>query len=145
MVRKIPEGYSTVTPYLVVEDAAKLMEFIQAAFGAIEVARMLGPDGRIAHAEAQIGSSRIMMGSAPNPEAVTKAMLHLYVNDCDATYKKAIAAGAKPEREPTDQFYGDRTGGVRDPFGNFWYMATHVEDVSPEEMDRRFAEMSKGK
>ncbi len=138
-VKKIPEGYSTVTPYLVVGDAAKLLDFVKAAFDAKELMRFAEPNGRISHAEVMIGDSHLMMGSSPAPGSETKAMLHLYVDDCDAWYKRAIAAGAKSEREPADQFYGDRTGGVRDPFGNFWYMATHIEDVSEAEMKRRMA------
>ncbi len=142
-VKKIPDGYKTVTPYLVVPDATKLLDFVKAAFGAKELMRFAGPDGRVTHAEVMIGDSHVMMGSSPTPGSETKAMLHLYVDDCDAWFKRAVAAGAKVEREPADQFYGDRTGGVLDPFGNFWYMATHVEDVSEEEMKRRMSAKTK--
>jgi PhnB protein len=142
-VKPIPDGYTTVTPYLVVSDAGTLMQFVKDAFGATELGRMNGPDGRIAHAEAKIGTGRVMMGSSPTPGSETKAMLHLYVEDCDAMFHRAVAAGATIEREPATQFYGDRSGGVRDPFGNFWYISTHVEDVSVEEMSRRFEAMSK--
>jgi PhnB protein len=144
-VKKIPEGYGTVTPYLVVKDAAKLMDFIKAAFGAQELFRMDGPDGRVAHAEAQIGTSRVMMGSPMEPGKETKAMLHLYVEDCDAMYEQALKAGATTDRAPADQFYGDRSAGVKDPFGNYWYVSTHVEDVSPEEMERRMQKMATAK
>jgi len=134
----IPEGYSTVTPYLCVVEAAKLIEFLKQAFAAEVIVRMDGPDGSVMHAEVKIGDSIVMMGQVP-AERATRAMLHLYVTDADATYKKALAAGATSVREMADQFYGDRSGGVRDAFGNDWHIATHVEDVSPEEMKRRMA------
>ena len=134
----IPEGYATVTPYLCVVEAAKLIEFLKQAFAAEVIVRMDGPDGSVMHAEVKIGDSMVMIGQVP-AERATRAMLHLYVADADATYKKALAAGATSVREMADQFYGDRSGGVRDAFGNDWYIATHVEDVSPEEMKRRMA------
>ena len=144
-VKKIPEGYGTVTPYLVVSDAAKLLDFIKSAFGAQELFRMEGPNGRIAHAEAQIGTSRVMVGEPMEPGRDTRAMLHLYVEDCDAMYAAALDAGATSDRVPADQFYGDRSAGVKDPFGNYWYVSTHVEDVSPEEMERRMQQMATAK
>jgi PhnB protein len=134
----IPEGYSTVTPYLCVVEAARLIEFLKQAFAAKVIVRMDGPDGSVMHAEVKIGDSMVMIGQVP-AERATRAMLHLYLPDADATYKKALAAGATSVREMADQFYGDRTGGVRDAFGNDWYIATHIEDVSPEEMKRRMA------
>ena len=140
MPKPVPEGYATVTPYLCVSDAAKLIDFLQQAFDAQLLFKMDGPGGRIMHAEMTIGDSRIMLAQ-PEPGQETHAMIHLYVPDTDATYKRAIAAGATSVREPADQFYGDRSGGVRDMFGNQWYIATHVEDVTPEEMDRRMAAM----
>jgi PhnB protein len=140
MPRPIPEGYGTVTPYLCVSDATKLIDFLKQAFDAQLLFKMDGPGGRIMHAEMTIGDSRIMLGQ-PTPGQETQAMIHLYVPDTDATYKRAIAAGGTSVREPADQFYGDRSGGVRDMFGNQWYIATHVEDVTPEEMDRRMAAM----
>jgi uncharacterized glyoxalase superfamily protein PhnB len=123
-----------------VSDATKLIDFLKQAFDAQLLFKMDGPGGRIMHAEMTIGDSRIMLGQ-PAPGQETQAMIHLYVPDTDATYKRALAAGATSVREPTDQFYGDRSGGVRDIFGNQWHIATHVEDVTPEEMDRRMAAM----
>jgi PhnB protein len=140
MPKPIPEGYTTVTPYLCVSDAAKLIDFLKQAFDAQLLFKMDGPGGRIMHAEMTIGDSRIMLGQ-PEPGKETHAMIHLYMPDADASYKRALAAGATSVREPADQFYGDRSGGVRDEFGNQWYIATHVEDVTPEEMDRRMAKM----
>jgi uncharacterized glyoxalase superfamily protein PhnB len=136
----VPAGYATVTPYLCVADAAKLIEFLKQAFDAQLLFKMDGPGGRIMHAEMTIGDSRIMLAQ-PEPGKETHAMIHLYLPDTDAVYARAIAAGATSVREPADQFYGDRSAGVRDEFGNQWYIATHIEDVSPEEMDRRMAAM----
>ena len=140
MPKPVPEGYTTVTPYLCVSDAAKLIDFLKQAFDAQLLFKMDGPGGRIMHAEMTLGDSRIMLGQ-PEPGKETNAMIHLYMPDADASYKRALAAGATSVREPADQFYGDRSGGVRDEFGNYWYIATHVEDVTPEEMDRRMANM----
>jgi PhnB protein len=137
MVRAIPEGYHTVTPYLTVDDLPRLLEFVQAAFGGRIYEQIAGPDGRPRHAEAQIGDSRIMMGQARDGSEARQTMLYLYVEDTDAVYRAAIAAGAKSILEPVNQFYGDRNAGVEDPTGNQWWIATHVEDVSPEEMQRR--------
>ena len=140
MPNPIPQGYTTVTPYLCVSDAAKLINFLTQAFDAKLILKMDGPDGRIMHAEMTIGDSRIMLGQ-PAPGQETHAMIHLYMADTDAIYKRALAAGATSVREPADQFYGDRSAGVRDEFGNQWYIATHIEDVSPEEMKGRMAKM----
>jgi PhnB protein len=139
-VKPIPEGYRTVTPYLVVDGATNVLDFVKQAFGAEEKLRMDGPDGKIGHAEVQIGDSIVMMGDAGAENPAMPAMIHLYVDDCDATYQRALAAGAKSEREPTDQFYGDRSAGVRDSAGNLWWIATHVEDVPEEEMAKRIEE-----
>ena len=136
-VKPIPEGYHTVTPYLVVPGVARLIEFLQQAFDAEERHRMARPDGTIMHAEVRIGDSIVMMGEATGEFQPIPAMIHLYVADVDAAYRRALAAGATSVREPTDQFYGDRTGGVKDASGNQWWIATHVEDVPPEEMKRR--------
>jgi PhnB protein len=136
-VNPIPEGYRTVTPYLVVEGATNVLEFVKQAFGAEEKFRMDAPDGKIGHAEVQIGDSIVMMGDAGEENPAMPAMIHLYVDDCDATYERALAAGGTSEREPTDQFYGDRSAGVRDTTGNLWWIATHVEDVSEDEMAKR--------
>jgi len=140
MPNPIPAGYATVTPYLCVADAAKLIEFLKQAFDAQLLFKMDGPGGGIMHAEMKLGDSRIMLGQ-PEPGKETNAMIHLYMPDTDASYKRALAAGATSVREPADQFYGDRSAGVRDQFGNQWYIATHVEDVSEEEMGRRMAKL----
>jgi PhnB protein len=139
-VNPIPEGYRTVTPYLVVDGATKVLDFVKQAFGAEEKFRMDAPDGKIGHAEVQIGDSIIMIGDAGAENPAMPAMIHLYLDDCDATYERALAAGATSEREPTDQFYGDRSAGVRDSAGNLWWIATHVEDVPEEEMAKRIEE-----
>jgi PhnB protein len=137
MPNPIPEGYHTVTPYLTVSDVAKLMDFIAKAFGGTERGKMAGPNGRIAHAEMLIGNSIVMMGEPQKPEDVRRTMLYLYVPDVDSVYKHALASGAVSVREPKNQFYGDRNASVKDPTGNEWYIGTHVEDVSMEEMERR--------
>jgi PhnB protein len=136
-VKPIPEGYHTVTPYLVVKDAGSLLDFLKKAFGAVEVHRNAGPDGSIRHAEARLGDSMIMMGQARDQWTPRPAMLYLYVPDVDATYAKAVAAGGKSVQEPTTHFYGDRSGAVEDSQGNQWWIAAHVEDVSAEEIERR--------
>lgn len=137
MPNPIPEGYHSVTPYLTVSNVTKLMEFLSKAFGATERGKLAGPDGRIVHAEMLIGNSIVMMGQPQNEEDVRRSMLHLYVPDVDATYQRCLTAGASSVREPQNQFYGDRSGSVKDPTGNDWYIATRVEDVSMEEMERR--------
>ena len=146
-VKSIPDGYHSVTPYLVVDGGARAIEFYKQAFGATELFRMEGPDGRIGHAEIKIGDSHVMLAdehpeiNARSPQAFggSPVSLMLYVEDVDATVGRAVEAGAKLIRPVADQFYGDRTGGVTDPFGHFWYVATHVEDVPPEELKRRAA------
>ncbi|MFN2545672.1 MAG: VOC family protein [Actinomycetota bacterium] len=141
-VRPIPEGFRTVTPYLVVDDAKRLLEFVKQAFGAQERMSMPTPDGKIGHAEVLIGDSVIMLADASTSDQSTPmpAMIHLYVDDVDKTFRQAIEAGASEVRALEDQFYGDRSGGVQDPAGNKWWIATHVEDVPPEEMQRRAEE-----
>jgi PhnB protein len=136
-VKPIPEGYHTVVPYLLVPDATTLLDFVQRAFGATIVEAMRGPDGQVVHADVTIGDSHVMLGQAHGDWKPTAAMLYLYVTDCDAVYRTALAAGATSVREPKTEFYGDRSGGVADAFGNQWWMATHVEEVSKEEMERR--------
>ena len=133
----IPDGYHTVTPYLIVKDPQVLIPFLEKAFGARLLSRHDGPDGRMMHAALQIGDSRVMMGQAAEQWPPMPCMLHLYVEDVDGLYRRAMEAGAESLREPVDEFYGDRAGGVADPAGNQWWIATHVEDVSPEEMKRR--------
>ena len=151
-VKPIPEGYHTVTPYLIINGAARALEFYQQAFGATEVYRMTDKSGRVGHAEIKIGDSHIMLADehpeigARSPQAFggSPISLALYVEDVDALVKQAVAAGGKLIRPVADQFYGDRTGGVEDPFGHVWYIATHVEDVAPEELERRAAAQHAG-
>lgn len=143
-VKPIPEGYHVVTPYLVVQGAERLIDFMKHAFDAKETERMSMPDGSIGHAEVRISDSVIMLGDArgetwkPMPSSI-----YLYVTDCDAVYKQALEAGATSLMEPKDQFYGDRSGGVRDPGGNHWFISTHKEDLSKDELDRRVKEYVK--
>jgi PhnB protein len=138
-VKPIPEGYHTVTPYILAQDAAKLIDFVKKAFNAKETERYSMPDGTIGHAEIRIGDSVIMLADALGAEYKPMAAgIHLYVEDCDATYKRALEAGAKSVREPEDQFYGDRSAGVNDQFGNRWWIATHKVDLSKEEIAKRF-------
>jgi PhnB protein len=136
----IPEGYSTITPYFIVRNAALFIDFLKNAFDAQERYRMPGPNGEIMHAEFMIGDSIIMMGEAGGEWQPTSNSLYLYVPDVDATYQSALNAGATSIQKVSNQFYGDRSGGVRDPFGNTWFISTHVEDVSQEEMEKRMAQ-----
>ena len=142
-VKPIPDGYPPVTPYLIIPDVSKVIDFLKQVFGATETCRHAAPDGQVMHAEVRIGDSPIMMGPAREPSKAMPAAIYVYVTDVDATYRRAIAAGATSLMAPMDQFYGDRSGGVQDAVGNQWWMATHVEDVSPEEMTRRHAEYAK--
>ena len=142
--KPIPEGYHTVTPYILVQGAEKLIDFMKRAFNARETERYSMPDGSIGHAEVRIGDSVIMIADAQGEEYKPMAAgIHLYVEDCDATYKRAIEAGATSVREPVDQFYGDRSAGVNDQFGNKWWIATHKEDLSNEEIAKRMEEAMK--
>jgi PhnB protein len=136
-VKSIPDRYHTVTPYLVVRNVSDLIDFLKQVFEVEELERFHRPDGSITHAEVRIGDSVVMMGEASGDFAPVPVMLHVYLEDSDAAYRRALAAGATSLQEPADQFYGDRTAGVKDAFGNQWWLATHVEDVSPEEMRRR--------
>ncbi len=136
-VKPVPEGFHTVVPYLTVDDAGALINFIERAFDAKVTYSMKDADGTVRHAEAKVGDSMIMIGQARDQWKSRPGMLVLYVPDCDASYKKAVAAGAKVIREMADQPYGDRSGGVEDSQGNQWWISTHVEDVSDEEMERR--------
>jgi PhnB protein len=136
-VTPIPDGYHTVTPYLVVQGVPALIDFLKQAFDAQEIMRIPRPDGAIMHAEVRIGDSAVMMGEAMGEFQPMPGSIHLYVNDADATYQRALQAGATSIMEPADQFYGDRSAGVVDPVGNRWWIATHQEDVPPEELARR--------
>jgi len=136
-VNPIPDGYHSVTPYLTVQGVAKLIDFLKQAFAAQEIERMTRPDGAIGHAEVKIGDSIVMMGEAGGERKPMPGAIYLYVNDTDATYKRALQAGAVSTMEPMDQFYGDRSAGVKDPSGNQWWIATHKEDFSREELAKR--------
>jgi PhnB protein len=140
-VSPIPAGYHNVTPYIVVPGVAKLIDFLTQVFQATERERFSRPDGAIMHAEVKIGDSIVMMGEPPETgeswQVARPAVFHVYIEDVDAAYRRAIQAGATSLREPSNQFYGDRTGGVQDASGNQWWIATHIEDVSREEMQRR--------
>jgi PhnB protein len=142
-VKYIPEGFHTVTPLLLAKDAGKLIDFLLRAFDATEKERHNSPDGKVMHAEVRIGDSILMLGEASDKYPATPGAYYLYVEDVDTVYKKAIDAGGKSLREPTTEFYGDRSSGVVDEFGNQWWIASHVEDVSPEEMMRRQQEWTK--
>lgn len=147
-VQPVPDGYHTITPYLAVDDASAAIDFYQSAFGAEERARTSGPGGSIMHAELAIGDSLVMlsdpfpMASAKPPKELggTSVSIFVYVEDIDAVYKQAIDAGASSLMEPDDMFWGDRFGAVSDPFGHSWTIATHVEDVPPEELEKRSEE-----
>jgi uncharacterized glyoxalase superfamily protein PhnB len=141
-VKPIPDGYHSVTPYLIVRGASQLIDFAKEVFGAEETFRMPGASGVIMHAEMRIGDSMLMLADASGADnPPMPAMIHLYMPNVDEVYGRALAAGASSLREPEDQFYGDRSAGVIDALGNRWWIATHVEDVSPEEMERRTAAM----
>ncbi len=143
-----PKGYHTVTPYLILRDAAKAIDFYKAAFGAEETFRMPGPDGKVMHAELKIGDSMVMLGEempkmgATSPQTVngTTMGLFLYVKDVDTAFNRATTAGAKVEMPLQNMFWGDRYGKLKDPFGHSWSMATHIEDVPPQEMAKRHKE-----
>jgi len=142
-VKPIPEGYHTVTPYLIARGAQKTMDFLKNAFGAEVLFEMKRPDGMIGHAELKIGDSRVMIADAHEKAQPNQLCLYLYVPNADATYQRAVTAGATSTMEMTDQFYGDRSGSVKDPAGNTWFIATHKEDVSPQELKKRAEAMYK--
>ena len=151
-VKPIPDGYHSVTPYLILNDATAALEFYKKAFGAVELLRMPAPGGRIGHAEIKIGDSPVMLAdenleiNARSARTIggSPISLMVYVKDVDAVVAQAVAAGGKLVRPVADQFYGDRTGGVDDPFGFHWYIATHVEDVPPDELEKRAAKAMGG-
>jgi PhnB protein len=145
MAKPIPEGYHSVTPYLIIKGATQAIDFYKKAFGATELFRMPAPGGKIGHAEIKIGDSPIMLADefpemghkSPQTLGGSPISIMIYVTDVDTVFKQAIAAGGKQQRPVKDQFYGDRSGTLEDPFGHVWHVATHKEDVSPEEMERR--------
>ena len=147
--KPIPDGYHTATPYLIVSGAARAIEFYKQAFGATEMMRMAAPDGKVGHAEIKIGDSPIMLADehpemgARSPQSIggSSVSILLYFEDVDAVFNRAVVAGAKVLRPVQDQFYGDRSGIIADPFGHTWTVATHKEDLSPEEIQRRAAAM----
>lgn len=136
-VKPIPEGYTAVTPYLILRDVDKLLKFVTAAFNATIVDVHRDPTGRVMHGDLTIGGAHIMVGQANEKWPEKLGSIHLYVPDADAAYRAAMAAGARSLYEPTTHFYGDRSGGVEDPSGVTWWISTHVEDMSREEMMRR--------
>lgn len=146
-VKAIPDGYYSLTPYLVCKGAAKAIEFYTNAFGAQEVVRMPGPDGQVMHAEVKIGNSMLMLSDenkerdylSPDSIGGTAASIMFYTDDVDAVFTRAVGLGATAEQPPADMFWGDRMGNLVDPFGHRWAIATHKEDVSPEEMQKRMA------
>jgi PhnB protein len=149
--KPIPEGYNSITPYLSVKGASSAIDFYKSAFGATEIMRMPMPDGRLGHAELRIGDSVVMLADefpeaeaiSPNTLGGTTVGLMIYVEDADSVFNKAVSLGAKVKKPMADQFYGDRNGTVQDPWGHKWTIATHVEDVAPEEMARRLAAIAK--
>ncbi|HEX7361638.1 MAG TPA: VOC family protein [Bryobacteraceae bacterium] len=140
-VKPIPDGFHTATPYLLVNDGDKQIAFLKRAFGAAEVHVSRHPGGSFMHGEVKIGDSMIMIGQSRDNWKAMPAMIYLYVEDVDRTFRQAISAGGKTVREVKTEFYGDRSGGVEDLCGNTWWISTHVEDVSHEELERRFAAM----
>jgi len=150
-VKPIPDGYHTATPYLIIKDAGRALDFYKKALGAEELFRMAGPGGKIGHAEIKIGNSILMLADehpemgykGPQSYGGTPISIMLYVEDVDAQFQKAVAAGAKVKRPLKDQFYGDRSGTIADPFGHEWTIATHKEDLPMEEIERRAAEAMK--
>ena len=146
-VKPIPEGYHSVTPYLIIKGAAEAIEYYKRSFGATELFRMPAPDGKIGHAEIKIGDSPIMLADehpdlghvGPQTLGGTSVGIMIYVDDVDTMFKKAISGGGQEIKPLQDQFYGDRSGTLKDPFGHMWTVATHVEDVAPEEMEKRMA------
>jgi PhnB protein len=152
MVKPIPDDYPRAIPYLVVDGGAKAIDFYRNVFGFTERMRMGGPDGKVGHAELELGGSMIMLADeypdmdafGPGKYGGSPVSVMVYVEDVDATFKKAIDKGAKAIQQPEDKFYGDRSGTLDDPFGHRWTVSTHVEDVSEEDMERRMAEMGSG-
>ena len=148
-VKAIPDGYHSLTPYMGIDKAGEAIKFYKKAFGATQVMRLDMPDGRVGHAELRIGDSSLMLGTPcdqmalRNPDEHTSIGLHLYVEDVDAQFQRAVDAGATVVSEPKDQFYGDRSASVKDPFGHLWFLATHKEDLTEEQIRQRAMELFK--
>jgi PhnB protein len=150
--KSIPDGYHAITPYLIIKGAANAIDYYKRAFGAVELMRVPGPDGKIGHAEIRIGDSTVMLADehaelnqrSPQSLGGTPVSLLVYVERVDEVFKRAVTSGAKELRPVKDQFYGDRSGTLQDPFGHTWTVATHVEDIPPEEMRRRLEKYSQG-
>jgi PhnB protein len=142
-VKPIPDGYHTLTPYLIVEGASSLIEFLKEAFGVQETERVTQPDGTIMHAEVRVGDSVVMLSDAMGERKPMPTSIYLYVNDADATYQRALQAEGTSVMEPANLFYGDRHGSVKDPAGNYWSIATHIEDVPREELAKRTEDFMK--
>lgn len=140
-----PDGYPTLSPYLMVKDAPRFVEFMTTVFGAQVREQLVRPDGSLGHTELALDDALIMLSEAVAPQAATPMMLHVYVPDVDAAYERALRAGAEALAPVTDQFYGDRSGGVKEPCGNTIWIATHIEDVPPQELKRRAAEAMRAK
>jgi uncharacterized glyoxalase superfamily protein PhnB len=137
-VKPIREGFHTITPYFIVRNAARLIEFLTEAFEGELISRMNRPDGSVVHAEMRIGNSMLMLADGAGEFSPMPIAIYLYVPDCDAVYKRALAAGGDPMSEPRDMPSGERYGGIKDPCGNTWWVATHVADLSPEEQEKRW-------
>ncbi|PRW83935.1 VOC family protein [Pseudomonas fluorescens] len=148
-VKAIPDGYHSLTPYMGIDKAGEAIDFYKKAFGATQVMRLDMPDGRVGHSELRIGDSSLMLGTPcdqmalRNPDEHTSIGLHLYVEDVDAQFQRAVDAGATVVSEPKDQFYGDRSASVKDPFGHLWFLATHKEDLTEEQIRQRAMELFK--
>lgn len=136
----IPEGFHTVTPFLMVDNASGFIDFVQNAFGGKVTYKMKSDDGKVMHATVKVGDSTLMISDPTERYGPVTSMLHLYVNDVDTVYQRALKANATAIRQPTDEFYGDRSAGVKDQWGNQWWIATHIEDVSDAEMKKRMKE-----
>lgn len=151
-VNPIPAGYHSVTPYLLIRNATAAIEFYRQVFGAVEIMRLVDPEGRISHAEITIGNSRIMLADehpemdflGPQTRGGTTVSLLIYVANVDEVFEMALQQGSREVRPLVDQFYGDRSGTIEDPYGHIWSIATHLEDISPAEMEARFREMFEG-
>lgn len=140
-INAVPEGFHTITPYMVVADPARLIDFFKRAFDAKEIHRTTAPNGTVMHAQIEIGNSKMMLGAAMGPYKPSPCLLYMYVSDADSVFKRAVEAGGTVVHEPSDQFYGDRNGTLTDLAGNTWTIATHIEDLSAEELEKRARDM----